>query len=318
MISNYRIYGINYLNSDKQFRDSIFRDKELLISVLKALFKNNDIEYAMILATSNRVEFHLLTEIENIELIIESIFNQYNLYCFDLFKSLAYKYCGADAVRHLFKVISGLDSEKLGESQIISQVRNAFHLSEEIQNHNFIHRLLNAAVRTSSTVRANTAIGEPIKSIAGIACSYIIDNFTKHDKLMFIGYDNTIKTMAVKLSEKGFTQIFMCPDSEDELPEMLLKYVISSPKNHFYNTSVVILNKEYEIDYSKECIKLVIDLNNSLLRKTHNVKYVMLKDIENDIDKMKCDKENAILLANEIIEKELIRFERQCNEDSIS
>jgi hypothetical protein len=318
MVENYKIIGINHQCSNKEYRELFFKDKDSIIQALKFLFLTELVDYSLILKTSNRLEFHLLTSRDDFALIIERLFKLFNLPNFEYFISVAYSYKSNQAVEHLFRIISSIDSEKLGDSQIISQVRKAFHLSDEIKNNTFMHRLLNAAIRASSIVRANTAIGEPIKSIAGVACSYIIKDIKIDEKIMFIGYDNVIKTIIIKLFEKGFTKLCLFPDIEIELPEPLKNFLIISPINNYFDTVAVVLNKNYQIENVNKNIKLIIDLGNLYSQKDDYVKCVTQNTLYTDIESMRLDKQNSLDSARNLIIKEVTRFEKQCNEDNIS
>ncbi len=318
MIENFKIIGINHKCSTKEYRALFFQDNDSIFQVLKYLFLVDKIEYSLILNTSNRTEFHILTERNDINEILKELFKKFNLPNYEYFKSISYNYQSINAIKHLFRVIASIDSEKLGDNQIISQVRNAFHISDEIRNHNFMHRLLNAAIRASSTVRANTAIGIPIKSIAGTACTYILDICRKDDKIMFYGYDNDIKTIAIKLFEKGFTKLSIYPDMEVELPEQLKCFVVSSLMNNSNDTIAIITNKEFTIDKLSKSIKLVIDLGNSIKQNDNYVKYVTQSTLCSEIESAKLEKLNSIEVAENIIIKEVSRFEKHCNEDYLS
>ena len=318
MIKKYNIIGVNHKCSDKEYRESILPDQKSVFDSLNYFFKINEIEYCLILSTSNRLEYHFLTESNSIYKILQSYFLNFKIPDFDKFFSIAYSYTGKIAIEHLFKVISSIDSEKLGDCQIISQVKNAFHNSENIKNNSFMHRLLNAAIRTSLTVRANTAIGEPIKSIAGVACSHIIDICSQNDKILFIGYDNNIKTIAIKLNEKDYTNLAIFVDSEIEIPSVLKPFIINNVKNNIFDTIAIVSNKELDWDNSKNNVKLIIDFNNYIKIKNDYVKYVTQSTILEELEVKKQEKLASLNYALCIVNNELLRFESQCNETDIS
>ena len=80
-----------------------------------------------------------------------------------------------EAVRHLFKVVSGVESMVFGEHEILGQVRNAyFHCMKNASTDSYLNRLFQQAIATGKQVRSATAAGRGALSIASIAVEKLI------------------------------------------------------------------------------------------------------------------------------------------------
>ncbi len=81
-----------------------------------------------------------------------------------------YRHQGGDAVRHLFRVASSLDSLVLGEPQILGQVKDGFDLARDAGTiGSILHRSVPRALRTAKRVRSETAIGSGQVSVPSVA-----------------------------------------------------------------------------------------------------------------------------------------------------
>ncbi len=85
---------------------------------------------------------------------------------------------GADAVRHLYAVASGIDSMVLGETEVLGQVRSAFSATVSAGADNaMLSRLFHTAIRTGRRARNETGIGERAVSVSSIAAQQARDLF---------------------------------------------------------------------------------------------------------------------------------------------
>jgi len=118
---------------------------------------------------------------------------------------------GSDAVRHLFEVISSLDSMVLGEPQIVSQVKEAYRAAEENGACGpLVHSLFQSAIRVSGRVRSETKLAEGRVSIASVAvgdfAKSIFDHFA--DKLvLIIGAGEMAEETLRYLKDEGVREI---------------------------------------------------------------------------------------------------------------
>jgi glutamyl-tRNA reductase len=129
-----------------------------------------------------------------------------------------------DAITHLFEVISGIDSQIIGDQQIFSQVKDAFRQSEESgTNGGFMIKLAHAAFRVAKRVRTETEIG-----IGAATISYAAVEFTRkvYDDLrdrtaLIIGAGETAELAAKHLCERNIGTLIIANRTVDKGIEML-------------------------------------------------------------------------------------------------
>ena len=128
---------------------------------------------AVLLSTCNRVEVYTAAEdparSPTQEQLAEFLAGFHGLHVADVFDDL-FERTGEDAVRHLFEVAASLDSMVLGESQIVSQVREAYALAQTRRTAGVLtNRIFQAAMRVAKRVASETSINEKRLSIPSVA-----------------------------------------------------------------------------------------------------------------------------------------------------
>ena len=129
----------------------------------------------VVLSTCNRVEVYSAQESPDAAPTrkqIAEFVSDFHRVPLDEFSDELLAETGPDAVRHLFRVASSLDSMVLGEPQIVNQVKEAYRLA---QDHNacgpLTHAMFQGAIRVSARVRSDTRLAEGRVSIASVAVS---------------------------------------------------------------------------------------------------------------------------------------------------
>lgn len=123
---------------------------------------------------------------------------------------------GEEAVRHLFSVVSGLDSHIIGEKQVVSQVKNAYHTALESKcTGPILNRLFQRSLSVSRTVRGKSRIGEGASSAASLAVKLLLD---KHGSLrgkraLILGAGQMGKLVGLRLSGRGCKDVCFCSRS---------------------------------------------------------------------------------------------------------
>jgi glutamyl-tRNA reductase len=93
------------------------------------------------------------------------------------FEKVAYVYKNRQAISHMFRVGTGLDSQILGDFEIISQLRIAFAQSKQIGLSNaFTERLVNAVIQASKRIKNETEISSGATSVSFASVQYILKN----------------------------------------------------------------------------------------------------------------------------------------------
>ena len=183
--------GLSHNTAPVEIREKLAFSEEEIYDTLRNILKENCIQEAFLLSTCNRTEFYFLMKADpkakaKIETMLKSIRSDF----VEEYYQFLYYFVGTDAISHLFKVASGLDSMILGESEILGQVKRAFQSAREAgASKVYLNRLLNMVIKTGKRVRAETLLGKGSLSIA-FACVELarkIFKSLKEKKALLIG-----------------------------------------------------------------------------------------------------------------------------------
>jgi len=169
---SYQVVSFNHKNCEQTLREKLaFSTNEEIIVMLNKLTGFDFIEEAYILSTCNRVEIVLVTKdaFSSYHAVLGMLSLKSGLSFFEL-KGMGGRYDEADAIAHIFSVVSSLESLVIGESQITGQVKEAFRLS--FHNNTAgrkLNRVVSYAIRCAAEVRNVTNISRYPLSIASVA-----------------------------------------------------------------------------------------------------------------------------------------------------
>ncbi|NQV36136.1 MAG: glutamyl-tRNA reductase, partial [Phycisphaeraceae bacterium] len=124
-----------------------------------------------------------------------------------------YVHVDTEAVEHLFRVTSSLDSLVVGESQIVSQVKACYRLAHAVSSPGkIVNRLFHTALATSKAVHASTAIAQGRHSVAGVAISLAQQLFSNMEqaRAVVLGAGHMGELLVKHLSHVGCHQIAVC------------------------------------------------------------------------------------------------------------
>ncbi len=152
--------NITYHDCPVQERERIAFTPEQRHTMLKRMHAVEAVSEAAILQTCNRLEFYLYTK-KNFDSrrFLTELIGHIQSDAVDTWSKYSKESTGIDIVRHLFEVSAGLDSQMLGENQILSQVKSAYTESINCRMSRLIfHRLFHIAFRAGKAVRTHTDI----------------------------------------------------------------------------------------------------------------------------------------------------------------
>jgi len=159
--------GLNHHTAPLAIRERLAFQPERLDDALHDLTRGSSIREAAILSTCNRTELYFATEQPQDAADWLAQFHRMSL---SEVSPYLYAYPQRDAVRHVFRVASGLDSMVLGEPQILGQVKEAARRAEEAGTMGvLLHKLFQNTFAVAKEVRSTTAIGANIVSMAAAA-----------------------------------------------------------------------------------------------------------------------------------------------------
>ncbi len=159
------VIGLNHHTAPVEVRESLSWNRDQSHELLQAMSSNG--VPGVPLSTCNRSEFYFLeTGPDDGRILRELLVKHFGVSQEHLGKYL-YEYRGFDAIQHLFRVASGLDSMILGEDQIIGQVRQAYRLaSEQSAVPGLLARLFQQSSRVGRRVRRDSGIGRHPLSVS--------------------------------------------------------------------------------------------------------------------------------------------------------
>ena len=136
--------------------------------------KKNGISELLINSTCNRTELYGVTE--NPEDFIK-LLCEFSSGGINTFNKIGYTLEGKEAINHIFRVGAGLESQILGDFEIIGQLKKSFYQSKKLMMANgFLERLVNSVIQASKRVKTETGISSGATSVSFAAVQFIIKN----------------------------------------------------------------------------------------------------------------------------------------------
>jgi len=164
--------GLSHKKANADIRGQFSLDEaasdRLLVSAREA-----GIDGMLLISTCNRTEIYGFAQnpFQLIKLLCEATSGS-----METFEKVAYVYKNYEAINHLFRVGAGLDSQILGDFEIISQLKKSFSQAKKhgLTNH-FLERLCNSVIRASKRVKNETEISSGATSVAFASVQYILN-----------------------------------------------------------------------------------------------------------------------------------------------
>ena len=166
--------GLSYKKADAEIRGHFSLSEEGKKNLLEQA-KQEGIDGLIVTSTCNRTEIYGFAQhpFQLIKLLCEHTHGTV-----EEFEKVAYVYKNKEAISHMFKVGTGLDSQILGDFEIISQLKIAFVQSREAGVANpFFERLINAVIQASKRIKNETMISSGATSVSFASVQYILNNF---------------------------------------------------------------------------------------------------------------------------------------------
>lgn len=209
------LIGLNHKTAPLEVREQIAFSEEKCRATLPQLADGLFVREALIISTCNRVEILLESEREKEEVAehLSKIVQQAHDLKDRDFCNYFYQYSDSEAVKHLFRVASSLDSMILGETQIQGQVRQAYKLATEAGTaKRNLHKLLHHAFHAAKRVRTQTEIGGSAVSIASAAIELARKTFGSLEgkNVLIIGAGEMAQAAARYVKQTTAGQISIC------------------------------------------------------------------------------------------------------------
>jgi glutamyl-tRNA reductase len=164
---------------------------------------------ALMLATCNRVEIYGSAERPVVTEEVLACLQRCGAEAIENADSF-YRYDGEACARHLFRVVAGLDSMVIGETEILGQVKKAYAGARESGSAGpLLHRLFQRAFRVAKQVRSNTEITRGAVSVGSVAVELAVKIFgdLSRCRVLILGAGETSERTARALSSRGVTDL---------------------------------------------------------------------------------------------------------------
>ena len=220
------LVGLNHRSAPLEVRERVSFPKEQLSDALPVLKER--VGEGVILSTCNRTEVYSASE--NPAATVQQIrgfFADFHDLAPDELSPYLYHYTDVEAVRHLFRVASGLDSMIVGESQILGQVRHALIAASQTQSTQVsLIGLFHAGVRAGRRVREETDVGRNALSIsyAGVQLAQRVMGTLSGLRVLLIGAGEAGRLVAQALRTDGVSDLMIANrtwERADELAQSL-------------------------------------------------------------------------------------------------
>ncbi|WP_417356069.1 glutamyl-tRNA reductase [Flavobacterium sp.] len=165
--------GLSYKKADAEIRGKFSLGNEAKTDVLEQA-KNEGISSLVVISTCNRTEVYGFAQhpFQLIKLLCDN--SQGSV---EEFQQVAFVFKGKEAINHIFRVGTGLDSQILGDFEIISQLKSGFVESKSKGLANaFMERLVNSVIQASKKIKNETELSSGATSVSFASVQYIMNN----------------------------------------------------------------------------------------------------------------------------------------------
>jgi glutamyl-tRNA reductase len=311
--------GLSYKKADAAIRGKFSLDSKAKTNLLRQA-KEDGIDSLIVTSTCNRTEIYGYAEhpFQLIKLLCDNSDGTV-----EDFQKVAYIYKNQEAVSHLFRVGTGLDSQILGDFEIISQIKSSFTEAKSIGVANaFMERLVNSVIQASKRIKTETGISSGATSVSFASVQFILrnvediknknillfgtgkigrntcENLVKHTKNDHITLINRTKGKAEKIAGKFNLIVKDYADLQLEIQKADVLVVATGAHNPTVDAAILNLKKPI----------LILDLSipknvNEDVRNIEGVTLVHLDDLSQMTDETLEKRKGHLPAAEAIIDE---------------
>jgi glutamyl-tRNA reductase len=203
--------GMNHETAPVELRECLARDPGNTSAALASMRKLQSIKEGLFISTCNRVEaLYTSEDPDEARKSVISLLSQLGSIPEHEFSSSLYTFEDMEAVKHIFRVVSSLDSMVVGEPQIVGQIKDAYHrATREKTSGVILNRLMHRAFHVAKRVRTETGISDAAVSIsyAGVELAKKIFHDLSGKKVLLIGAGEMAELAAKHLMRQGLSDI---------------------------------------------------------------------------------------------------------------
>lgn len=328
------VLGIGHKTASVEIRERATLVPENIRAFLEMAKSSRLASEVVVLSTCNRTEFYFYQLSISVEAFCE-IWAKYSELDAKTAKSHLYQIEGDDAAAYIFRVAAGLESLILGEPQIMGQLKDALTLASKYgMAKKYLQRALQMSFNVAKEIRTETNIGAFAVSVAFSAVQLARNIFDglEHHHVLLVGAGETIELVARHLIEAGVRKITIA-NRRVERAELMIEELGVEAKAHGLDRLpellpaadiVVASTAAQEALITKEMTKaalkarknrpiLLIDLAvprdiSPEIDKLSNTYLYTVDDLNEIVESNQRAREEAAILAEQYIEKGLVRW----------
>lgn len=170
--------GTDFRSASLKMRDALYLEKDRVTEFITSIPDDAPLHEVVALSTCNRIEvFYVCDDHQAASAWLRHHLSAFHHIPDGMIERVMKEYQCEEAIRHLFNVVSGIESMVFGEHEILGQVREAyFHCMKNEATDSYLNRLFQQAIATGKKVRSNTGAGRGVLSIASIAVERMIEH----------------------------------------------------------------------------------------------------------------------------------------------
>lgn len=293
------VVGLNYKTAPVEVREKFALAEEQLPQALQKLKTTTSILESAIIATCNRTEIYVVVDRAQIcGHYVRTFIEEWFQLPREQFTSNLYMYEDTNAIKHLFRVTSGLDSMIIGETQILGQVRDAFLEAQKQKTTGTVfNKLFKEAVTLAKRAHTETKIGELAVSISYAAVElgkHIFGQFDNKNVMIF-GAGETSELTAKHLNANGAKQITVANRSYDKAEELAKKFdgracTLDEAKAHLLTSDIVISSTA-----SPQYVLTAQDVKAVMEKRSHRPLFMIDIAVPRDFDPKISEIDNVFL-----------------------
>jgi glutamyl-tRNA reductase len=322
--------GVSYKKADAKTRGRFSVSKENQTALLSAA-KEKGITSIFIISTCNRTEIFGFASrpcllIELLCDFSEGTVNEFNAVC-NIHKD-------QEAISHLFRIGTGLESQILGDYEIVGQLRHAFKLAKSQKTTNaYSERLINSVLQASKRVKNETKLSSGTTSVSYAAVQYIVKNLTDYNSKNILVFGlgkmgkHTCKNLAEYTQNK---QVCLINRTEEKATQFLKEHasirkaVIENLSDEVSKADVLIVSTgadkptitKQHISNTKEILILDLSMPENVAKEVsdfNGVSLVNVDELSKITDETLAVRQKEIPLAEQIIEAQKKEFNSWLN-----
>jgi glutamyl-tRNA reductase len=224
--------GVSHKTAPVEVRERLALPEAGRADFMRELRGAADVHEAVAISTCNRTELYLVVgdPVEAESTVLTMLARQAGIRPTELATAI-YSHRNCEAARHLYRVVSGLDSMIVGEAEIQGQIKRSYEGALALETVGpLTNRLFTAALQTGKRVRTETAIGERQLSLPGVAVALAKEELgtLAARAVVIIGTGETSELAARALADSGAQPVFVATRRRDRAISLARRYNGSS------------------------------------------------------------------------------------------